>query len=83
MVFSSGVRVQRVTKVADGEALTLDLLIAEGPLERAWSSRSSVTALDRTLVVVSRAALIEMKAFAGRLQDLADIQRLQGDSDES
>lgn len=83
MKFSSGVRVQRVTKVAEDEALTLDLLLAEGPLERAWNSRVTVEALDRKLSVVSRQALLEMKALAGRLQDLADIARLQGDSDEA
>jgi hypothetical protein len=82
MKFSSGIRVQRVTKVVEGNAMTLDLLLAEGPLESAWSSRVTVEALDRKLSVVSRQALVEMKALAGRLQDLADIARLQGDADE-
>jgi hypothetical protein len=78
MRFASGVTVQRVTKVSGGEAFTLDLLLAEGPLEAAWNSRVEVEALDRKLVVVSREALLRMKALAGRLQDLADIRRLQG-----
>jgi late competence protein required for DNA uptake (superfamily II DNA/RNA helicase) len=82
MRFSSGIDVQRVTKVEQGENLTLDLIVAEGPLERALASRISVEALEQRFSVVSREALIEMKALAGRLQDLADIQRLQAADDD-
>jgi hypothetical protein len=81
MTFASGVTVQRVTKVHEEDALTLDLLVAQGPLERAWGSRVVVDASGRHLRVVSRRALVEMKALAGRLSDLADIQRLQGEDD--
>jgi hypothetical protein len=81
MRFSSGVTVQRVTKVQAGEALTLDLILAEGALERPWASRSHIEALDRQLMVVSRGALVEMKALSGRLQDLADIRKLQGEDE--
>jgi len=79
MTFAGGVTVQRVTKVHEGEALTLDLLLAEGPLARAWSSRTVVEAIGRRLSVVSRDALVEMKAQSGRLRDLADIRLLQGE----
>lgn len=82
MTFRSGVTVQRVTKVHDGEALTLDLLLADGPLRRAWDSRLAVEAGDRRLQVVSRAELIAMKALSGRLRDLADIRRLQGEDED-
>lgn len=82
MTFSSGVTVQRVTKVRDGESLTLDLLLADGPLLPAWESRQTVAAGDRRLRVVSREALITMKALSGRLRDLADIRRLQGEDED-
>lgn len=81
MTFASGVTVQRVTKVQEGEALTLDFLLAEGALVEAWRSRIEVEALDRRFWVVSRDALLRMKALSGRLQDLADIRRLEGDED--
>ena len=42
------------TKVSEGEALTLDLLLAEGPVARAWASRTTVEAGSRRLSVVSR-----------------------------
>jgi hypothetical protein len=82
MTFKSGVTVQRVTKVHEGDSLTLDFLLADGPLRRAWDSRQTVEAGDRPLRVVSRAELIAMKALSGRLRDLADIRRLQGEDDD-
>jgi hypothetical protein len=81
MTFRSGVSVQRVSKVVGEELLTLDLLLAAGQLGDAWASRTAIEALGTTLRVVSREQLIQMKALAGRLRDLADIERLQGDQD--
>ncbi|MBX3125315.1 MAG: hypothetical protein KF718_01290 [Polyangiaceae bacterium] len=81
MTFPSGVTVQRVSKVDADELLTLDLLLATGPLTEAWESRMSVDALGIRLRVVDRAQLVRMKALAGRLRDLADIERLRGDDD--
>ena len=82
MTFRNGVTVQRVTRVEEGEALTLDLLFAEGPLRPAWDSRTTVEAGPLRVRVVSRAELVTMKALSGRLRDLADIRRLQGDDDD-
>ena len=73
----TGITIQRVTKVSGGEPLTLDLMAAEPPLDGPWEARIKVDAGDRTLWVVSRDGLLQMKALAGRLQDLADIGRLE------
>lgn len=81
MTFRSGVTVQRVTKVDGDEALTVDFLLADGPLLDAWDSRTTVRAGPLELRVVSRPQLIAMKALSGRLRDLADIRRLQGEDD--
>jgi hypothetical protein len=78
MTLQSGVSVQRVSKLEGEELLTLDLLLAAGSLADAWTSRVSIQALGTRLQVVSREQLVRMKALAGRLQDLADIERLQG-----
>jgi acetolactate synthase regulatory subunit len=74
----SGLTVHRVTKVEGGESLMLDLILVSEPLEEIWQSREIVHAFDLQLQVISRSALIRMKAMAGRLRDLADIERLEG-----
>lgn len=70
----SGVTIQRVTRIDDGQAHMLDFLLASGPL--AELGTIDVAAFGRTLRVVDRAGLLRMKAMSGRLQDLADIARL-------
>lgn len=79
---SSGLSIQRITKIAEGESLTLDLLLLGESLRAAWDSRISLDMGDQALWVVSREGLMEMKARAGRLQDLADIKRLMTPQDE-
>ncbi len=75
--FGDGTAMRRVSRVRDGETLTVDLLEASGELEAALTSREIRTIEDgRTLSVVSRAMLIAMKVRAGRPQDLADVERL-------
>jgi len=75
--FSDGMEVRRVTKLQGGESLTLDLLLVDENLEEAWRSRTSHDTGDGPLWVISRDALIGMKARAGRTSDLADIERLR------
>lgn len=77
MKFSDGMEVRRVTKTEGAEMLTLDLLLVNQNLEPVWSSRERVLTERGELWVVSRDGLIQMKAWAGREQDLADIRRLQ------
>ncbi len=77
MKFSDGMEVRRVTKTEGAEMLTLDLLLVNQNLEPVWSSRERVLTERGELWVVSRDGLIQMKAWAGREQDLADIRRLR------
>ena len=80
MTFSaSGVSIRRVSKVEEGELLTLDILLVNQKLDEVWNTRTRVTTEHGPIRVISRNGLIKMKALSGRLQDLADIQRLQGD----
>ncbi len=77
MQFSDGLEVRRSTKVEAAEMLTLDLLVVNANLEPVWAGRERVLTGGGDVWVVSRAGLIEMKAWAGREQDLADIRRLR------
>ena len=77
MRFSDGMEVRRVTKVDGAEMLTLDLLLVNPNLEPVWTARERIPTERGEFWVVSRQGLIQMKAWAGREQDLADIVRLQ------
>lgn len=76
MDFSSGVEVQRFSKLVEGKPLMLDFLWASGPLAPIWGRRERVVWRDREVSVVSREDLITLKLTAGRPQDLVDIQSL-------
>ena len=76
--FKDGTEVHRVNKVdAAGNLMTVDLMIVDKNLESAWDGRTRLPFGDREVVVVSRDALIGMKARAARPQDIADIQNLK------
>jgi len=77
MRVGAGIEVRRVTKLSGEEALTLDLLLVNESLDAIWRARQRVESSEGSLWVVSREGLIQMKAQAGRDQDLADIRRLQ------
>jgi hypothetical protein len=81
MTFRDGMELQRVTKVAGGDHLTLDLLFVDDRLEGVWASRKRVQSQRGSITVISRDALVEMKARAGRPQDLADLERLRGEEE--
>ena len=68
--------VQRITKVVDREYLMLDLMIVNDWLTPIWKSRVLVDWEGLQVPVVSATGLARMKRAAGRLQDLADIERL-------
>lgn len=75
---------QRVSKL-DPETqalLALDLLTVNEELRPVWESRITVDAGARKLTLVSRDGLVTMKRISGRLQDLADIARLEGTADD-
>ena len=79
MQFPDGMRIRRVTKLSDGDALTLDLLLVDEPLAEVWASRMPVETELGTLQVIGREALIRMKIWSGRPRDLADVARLEED----
>jgi len=76
--FSDGMRLRRITRIEQGQTLTLDLILADPNLEPAWNSRVLYETEDgKRLWVVDREQLIAMKVQAGRAKDLADIERLR------
>jgi len=77
MTFKDGMTLQRVSKISDGVLLTLDLLLVNDDLEPIWASRQRFEVGGREVWVISREALIQMKAAAGRPQDALDIQNLE------
>ncbi len=77
MDFSSGLTIQRFTKLIDGQPLMLDVLFVGGPLETVWAARQRADIDGGVLRVVSRDGLIALKLAAARPQDLVDVQRLK------
>ncbi|MEW6367154.1 MAG: hypothetical protein AB1714_21195 [Acidobacteriota bacterium] len=76
MRFADGVELRRFSRIESEYLLTLDLLLLSPNLQEAWESRQRILTEAGPVTVVSRDALIRMKALAGRPQDLADIARL-------
>lgn len=76
--FKDGTEVQRMNKVdPSGDLLTVDLMVVDAGSLPIWNSRVRLPFADREVVVVSRDALIGMKARAARPQDIMDIQNLK------
>ncbi|MBA3633773.1 MAG: nucleotidyltransferase family protein [Acidobacteria bacterium] len=74
------VEIRRVSKIdANGEVLSLDLLIVTPQVQDVWETREKIDFLGSQLWVVSQTGLIKMKRLAGRPQDLADIERLENE----
>ena len=75
------VEIRRVSKIdADGEALSLDLLLVTPQVQDVWERREAINFLGTQLFVVSRQGLTRMKQLAGRPQDLIDIERLENEA---
>jgi hypothetical protein len=75
--------VQRVSKLEDQQHLVLDLLIEEAAFEGLLAGRVEIDLPEGALSVVSLETLLKMKRLAGRAQDQADIEKLEGGSDEA
>jgi cellobiose-specific phosphotransferase system component IIB len=74
------VEIRRVSKIdANGEMLSLDLLLVTPQVRDVWETREKIDFLGKQLSVVSRDGLIKMKRLAGRPQDLADIDRIENE----
>lgn len=75
--FKDGSELQRINKVdAQGDLMTLDLMIVNDHLAPVWATRCRLPFGDGEVSVVSREGLIAMKSSAARPQDMADIQNL-------
>ena len=77
MKFSDGMELHRVSKIADGQLMTVDFILVDDNLEPIWASRERRDLETTALKVVSRDALISMKLAAGRPQDQADVVKLK------
>ena len=76
--FKDGTILHRINKVDEaGSLMTVDFMLVDDNLELAWASRRRVPFADGEVSVVSREALIAMKARAARPQDVMDIQNLK------
>lgn len=73
--------VQRVSKIEGSEHLLLDLLLAEAAFAGALDDRLELQLPEGRLSVVSLATLLRLKRLAGRAQDVADIEKLEGPDD--
>ena len=76
MQFTDGMQMQRVSKLVEGQLVTVDLILVDHNLEPIWQSRQRRAIESAELSVVSREALIAMKVAAGRPQDQADVVKL-------
>jgi hypothetical protein len=72
------VRIVRVIKTSGMDHLTVDILEAPDAGEEAWMNRQKLETGFGPVWFASREGLIAMKRRSGRLQDLADIERLEG-----
>lgn len=77
LTFPDGMVIHRLNRFLGEEHLTLDLIVVNENLHHAWASRGRVESEEGPIWVVSRQALVRMKAAAGRPQDLADIESLR------
>ncbi len=71
-------RIFRISKAIGNALITIDLLLAAGVFTPIWEDREVYELDSQQLQVVSRKGLIAMKRIAGRTQDLADIEALEG-----
>ena len=77
MRFPDGMELRRTTKIEGADTLTLDLILVDDNLKATWESRRSLATDWGAVWVVSREALLKMKAAAGRPRDLGDIASLE------
>ncbi len=71
-------KVFRISKMVGSDLLTVDLLLLPAFLKEVWENRETYELENLPIDVVDRKGLITMKRIAGRLQDLSDIEHLEG-----
>jgi len=75
--FRDGVHLERVSRVREGQLLTIDFMLVNENLMSAWESRKTLSTTEGAVSVISRDSLIAMKLAAARPQDIADVEKLQ------
>jgi hypothetical protein len=73
------IEIRRISKI-DKETktlITLDFLLVTEALKEVWENRKAFSWNQGTVFSVSKDGLISLKTISGRLQDLADIERLE------
>jgi hypothetical protein len=86
MSFHNGqIEIRRISKIDDetGFVLMLDLLLVTPEIVDVWQNKSAKTLEDGVVFVVSRDGLIKLKTLSGRMQDKADIEKLEEIENES
>jgi hypothetical protein len=76
------IEIRRISKV-DAETkivFTIDFLLVTDPTQEIWRDRETIEWEHGAISTVSREGLIHLKRLSGRLQDLADIERLESES---
>ncbi len=76
------VEIKRISKV-DAETkilFTIDFLLVTEATQQIWRDRETVEWEQGAISTVTREGLIQLKKISGRLQDLADIERLANES---
>lgn len=79
------IEIRRISKIdkESKQLITLDLLLVSEAHRDIWAGRQKIGWKEGETYVVSREGLIQMKRLAGRIQDLADIEKLSEAADES
>jgi hypothetical protein len=83
MTFAKGaIEIRRLSKLDPdiGDMLMLDFLLVTPQIAPVWDSRSKIEWEEGSLCVVSREGLISLKSLRNSSQDIADIDRLQEES---
>jgi hypothetical protein len=76
------IEIRRISKL-DAETrilFTIDFLLVTESTQQIWRDRETIEWEHGAISTVSREGLIQLKRLSGRLQDLADIERLESES---
>lgn len=76
------IEIRRISKIdkATESLMTIDFLLVTEALREVWQTRKTFKWNRGTVFTVSKEGLIFMKNISGRLQDLADIERLENEN---
>lgn len=72
-------RISKIDKITKS-LITLDFLLVTDVLKEVWEKRKNFSWNQGNVCAVSKEGLIFMKKISGRLQDLADIERLENEN---